>query len=98
MPFEFVLDRDGWDYAVAVAQVITAAAAILLPFSFAWAGWLKRPRVEIREDADRIESKLEGGSRDVPHIRLLASNPGRSVAAGGSRRARSLPPARTAAR
>jgi len=74
-----------WQYAVDVAQIVTAIGAIIIPVTIAVFAWLRRPSVFLEEDTDRIQSRPEGTSRNLPHVRLLACNKGWRRAGHGTR-------------
>jgi hypothetical protein len=69
-------DRDTWQYVVDGSTVALPLVAILVTIAAYLLTYLRRPRVSIEEDADRVQSHLEGTDNLWPHVRLLASNKG----------------------
>lgn len=68
--------RDTWQYIVDGSTIALPLVAILVTVAAYLLSYLRRPRVSIEEDTDRIQSHLEGTDNLWPHIRLLASNKG----------------------
>lgn len=56
-----------FEWAQVLAAVFAASAAVLVPLT----GYIRRPAVELREDPQRVYSRLEGTARDSPFVRLL---------------------------
>jgi hypothetical protein len=77
-------ERDTWQYIVDGATVALPLVAILVTVAAYLLTYLRRPRVSIEEDKDRIHSHLEGADNNFPHVRLLASNRGWRRAAHGT--------------
>ena len=77
-------ERDTWQYVVDSATIALPVVAILVTVAAYLLAYLRRPRVSIEEDTDRVHSHLEGTDNDLPHIRLLGSNKGWRRAAHGT--------------
>jgi hypothetical protein len=68
--------RDTWQYFVDGATIAFPFVAILVTVAAYLLSYLRRPKVSIEEDTDRVQSHLEGAGRNIPYIRLLGSNRG----------------------
>jgi hypothetical protein len=71
---------------VDVAQVVAAGAGIVIAALVAFMPYVRRPRLSITEDAERVHSRVEDTpAGQLPHVRLLVGNAKRKRAAQGTR-------------
>jgi hypothetical protein len=69
------------------AQLVTAAAAVVIAVLVAFMPYARRPKLSVEEDRDRSNSRVEQDVRlgSLPHARLLVANAKRRRAAQGAR-------------
>jgi hypothetical protein len=72
-----------WHTAGAVAQVVAASAAVVVAALVAWLPHHRRPKLSLKEDPDRIHSRVEADG--VGYVRLLVANAPRKRTAPATR-------------
>ena len=80
------MDDGGGTTWIDVAQVVAAGAGIAVAGLVAFMPYVRRPRLSIAEDPERVQSRVETTNvGELPHVRLLVANKRRRRAAQGTR-------------